>query len=336
MLYFDVLNVVASFGVVAMHFNGLVHAYSPSAEWRQALFVDCIFYWAVPVFFMLTGATLMDYRTRYDTQTFFKKRIARTFGPFLAWSLFAYAWKIATGQMEAVGPRTLVTLVLNTKIIDIYWFFLPLFGVYLCMPLLSKLKDDRKVLLYGLGMAFALNIAAPPCAQAVGIQWNDSLGMPVLGGYLVYVVAGYLLRDAQLTRRQRVIVHLLGALGVVTRYAHTVSASNAAGELVNTTWGYLNLPCFMESMAVYCLVREVKWDRIFSTQNSRKLLARVASCSFGVYLTHMIVFWYGLQITGLQGKDLAWRTAGPVVAYLICLAITLAAKRVPVIRKMFP
>ena len=49
--YYDILNIVACFGVVSMHFNGLVHSYSPTTEWRQALLVDCVFYWAVPIFF---------------------------------------------------------------------------------------------------------------------------------------------------------------------------------------------------------------------------------------------------------------------------------------------
>ena len=88
-LYYDVLNVVACFGVVAMHFNGLVYAYSPTFDWFQALFVDCFFYWAVPVFFMLTGATLLGYRDKYDTKTFFSKRLRRVAVPFLAWSLIA-------------------------------------------------------------------------------------------------------------------------------------------------------------------------------------------------------------------------------------------------------
>ena len=67
-IYFDILNVVAAFGVVAMHFNGLVHAYMPTWDWVQAHAVDCLFYWAVPVFFMLSGSTLMDYRDRYTTK----------------------------------------------------------------------------------------------------------------------------------------------------------------------------------------------------------------------------------------------------------------------------
>ncbi len=33
--------------------------------------LEVSFYWAVPVFFMLTGVTLLDYRKRYSTKVFY-------------------------------------------------------------------------------------------------------------------------------------------------------------------------------------------------------------------------------------------------------------------------
>ena len=68
--YYDTLNIAACFGVISMHANGLTHSFSPTLSWLQAFFVDCVFYWAVPAFFMLTGATLLDYRKRYETSEF--------------------------------------------------------------------------------------------------------------------------------------------------------------------------------------------------------------------------------------------------------------------------
>lgn len=62
--YFDLLSLVASFGVVAMHCNGIVHWGPTTPHWSQALAVEVLFYWAVPIFFMLTGAKTMSYRNR--------------------------------------------------------------------------------------------------------------------------------------------------------------------------------------------------------------------------------------------------------------------------------
>lgn len=87
-VYFDVLNVLACLCVVGMHCNGAVHAFSDSSVWRQSLLVDVLAYWAVPVFVMLSGATLMNYRRRYSTKVFLRRRFLKTGVPLVIWTAF--------------------------------------------------------------------------------------------------------------------------------------------------------------------------------------------------------------------------------------------------------
>ena len=70
--YLDILNIIAIIAVIALHHNGGVHTYRNEASWYFNLIIECIFYFAVPVFLLITGATLMKYRERYNTKTFFK------------------------------------------------------------------------------------------------------------------------------------------------------------------------------------------------------------------------------------------------------------------------
>lgn len=336
-LYFDVLNIVACFGVVSMHFNGLTHAYSNSFDWRQALFVDCLFYWAVPVFFMLTGATLMSYPDKYDTKTFFEKRIKRVLIPFLAWSIIALVWKVATNQMEPpVGPRSFIELVFNAQIIDIYWFFIPLLSIYLCMPVLAKLRAHRTILWYLVGIIVTVNVLMPFLCSLTGISWNAQANIPLGGGYILYVLLGYLLKDEDTSRRQRSTLYALGAAAFALRYIGTIVLSDASGSLNELFWGYTNLPCLLVSLAVFLLAKQANWHALFKTERSQATLAKIAGCSFGIYLIHMIVFWYGLQVTGLNGGNLLWRLGGPLVAYPLCLCVIWVAKKVPGLRTLLP
>lgn len=339
-LYFDLLNICACFGVVAMHFNGLVHAYSKTWAWRQALAVDCAFYWAVPVFFMLTGATLIEYKKKYNTKTFFIKRMQRVLLPFLVWSFIALVWKVATAQINPpVGPRSLIDLVFNTKIIDIYWFFIPLFMIYLCIPVLSSItfmSSSKKVLWYESIAGAVFNIVLPFFFSVVGITWNGLASFPLVSGYLIYVILGYLLKNQELDKRHRLIIYIMGFVGLLVRYFYTLLSSDAQGELDTAMGGYLNAPCFFESIAVFIFAKNVPWGRIFRTESSKRALSRVAGCSFGIYLIHMIVFWYGLRFTGLNGGDIEWRLIGPFAAYFLCLLIVLVGKRLPIIKRLFP
>lgn len=286
---------------------------------------------------MLTGATLMDYREKYDTKTFFKKRFSKTLIPFIAWSLIALVWKVAIKQMEApIGPRSLINLIINTQIIDVYWFFIPLFAVYLCIPALSLLRKKQQALLYMTFAAIIFNVVLPFFASLVGINWNSSLSFPLLSGYLVYPVLGYLLSQNELSKKQRLLLYVGGIIGTCWRYVATIIASDAAGELVRQGWGYVSLPCLLEAVAVFVFFKHLKLRLLANSPRAQSLVSKVTSCSFGVYLLHMIVFWYGLKLTGLNGSDLAWRVIGPFAAYAVCLLLTYLGKQIPVLRYLLP
>lgn len=337
-LYFDMLNIVASFGVVAMHFNGLTHSYSPTLDWIQAFFVDCLFYWAVPIFFMLSGATLLDYPEKYSTKQFFLKRFKRTVIPFLAWSLLALMWKVCTHQMTLpAGPRSLFDLVVNTKIIDVYWFFIPLFASYVSMPVLAEFRGKRWVLWYMVAVGLAFNIVLPFACAITGTPYGGSAAIPIVGGFIIYILLGYLLKDLKLSKRMRMVIYLLGFSGFAFRFLHTLLASYSEGALITTSWGVTNLPSFLEAIAVFVLFEQINWDRLVERFSKfESTAASIAGCSFGIYLIHMIVFWYGLQCTGLNGGDPEWRLIGPIVAYFVSLLFVAVMKRIPLVRKLVP
>lgn len=123
-MYFDLLNVCAAIGVVYLHCNGMVHTFREGGNWVIGLAIECIFYWSVPIFFMLTGATLIGYRRRYDTRTYLIRRVLRVIVPFVAWSLIWYLLlpSVNDGSINAVD---FLKKFLSGQIISIYWFFIP-------------------------------------------------------------------------------------------------------------------------------------------------------------------------------------------------------------------
>lgn len=92
--YITLLKVLSAISVVYLHANGCFWTFSSEKRyWATANVIESFFYFAVPVFFMITGATLIDYRDRYDTKTFFKKRFQKTAIPFLLWSVFGLGFR---------------------------------------------------------------------------------------------------------------------------------------------------------------------------------------------------------------------------------------------------
>ena len=127
-LYFDLLNIIATIAVVYLHCNGMVHTYSEGKSWAASLVIEVVFYWAVPIFFMLTGAKTLNYRKKRETATFLKGRMLRIFLPFLAWSVILFVIRFS-GLFYPQNPSVPFTLggfadaLMTNTIEPTYWFF---------------------------------------------------------------------------------------------------------------------------------------------------------------------------------------------------------------------
>lgn len=337
-LYYDLLNICACFGVICMHCNGIAHNYSDTLGWKQAFLVEVLCYWAVPVFFMLSGANLMNYREKYDTKTFFKKRFSRILIPFAAWSVISLVFNCAVGRYsiaETGIKATLENLVCN-KIEGVYWFFDPLFSVYLSMPLLSMLTGNKKVLRYAVGTVFVLRCVMPYLSYWTGFFLPTGLKMPAAADYIIYVFLGYLLSTDDFTRKQRVVIYSLGAFGAVFRYGATYYLDKTTGENNKTYFDYFGFFAVFLAVAVFVLFKYINWDRLFKSDYSHELIAKISSCSFGIYLVHMIVLRTAELLPGIPSGGWQWRIFGPIVFYAAALAVVMLLKKIPVLRKIVP
>lgn len=69
--YISLLSVISAFAVVSLHTNGCFWEFSTKRYWFTANILECLWYFAVPVFFMISGSTLIDFRKRYNLRTYF-------------------------------------------------------------------------------------------------------------------------------------------------------------------------------------------------------------------------------------------------------------------------
>lgn len=262
--YFDVLNVVACLAVILIHHNGLAHHFSPSSAWVEAMVIECVAYWAVPVFFMLSGATLLDYKKRYSTRVYFKKRIRRSIVPFIAWSALGYAWKVAIGQMHTVGPKSFVSMMLNSQIIDVYWFFIPLFGLYLAYPLLAEIVENvgEKYLWYGVGLYVVFNATLPMIAAMLGVKFNPDIKTPIFFSYMIYPILGYLLSKRSIGKREARAIYLLGAVALLLKFFITVIISLRTQKLYTVFFNYQYITTILLAAAVFVLAKRISWERV--------------------------------------------------------------------------
>ncbi len=331
--YFDVLNIVATFGVIMLHCNGIAHTYSETLAWYQALLVEVLIYWPVPIFFMLSGATLMGYRERYSTADFFKRRVLRTAIPFVIWSVIsALVKKMNPFEM---GIRVFIGKIFNIGIENVYWFFIPLFCVYLAMPVISLLKDHRRVLWYMAGGTFLFSSLLPSVADYLGLTWNHGLTMITCGGYLMYVILGYLLATEELSKPKRILIYILGVFGAALRYVMTVLWSRRDGVINKEFFSYKAYYAVFLAVAVFVWFKNSRLiERLQTHPRAVTVIRNISGCSFGIYLSHMII--YNVLSHYLPTRCWEWRLLVPFLIYAIGLVGVWVLKKIPILKNIVP
>lgn len=337
-VYYDILNIISIIAVIALHHNGIVHGNPNSRGWNTSLIVECICYFAVPVFCMLSGATLMNYRSKYDTKTFFKKRFAKVLIPFIIWSAVMFIWKILVLKtMQISGIIDFFNSFFSSKQEPTYYFMFVILGIYLMMPLFSHLAEEkyRKTLWYIVITFLIINSTIVPLLKLANIEWNMNCSVQI-GNYMIFVILGFLLSTEDLKIKNRIMIYFGATIGLIYRYSITYIQSKNLGIVDKTTWGYANWNSVLLAASVFIIAKRLFNDAKFMNDRLSKTIAKISSCTFGIYLIHQIIMYYEVSIISVDLSSLVWRTVGIITTYLISLLIVLMIKRIPVLNRIVP
>lgn len=332
-IYFDILNIFACFAVLALHHNGIVHTFNINTDtWKQALAFEVAFYWAVPIFFMLSGATLLNYRDKYSTMEFFSRRVWRAVFPFILWSIILLFHAYVVGNFPYKNLQDVINAIINTSLPygNVYWFFIPLIALYFITPVLSLLKDNQIILWYVIIFIFITHSCLPLIFKWLGLKYNFALSFPMMG-FTLFILLGWVISNWNLSKWQRYIIYLLGIGSALIRYFGTLHYSLVNGKLDKFLFGYMHFHSVLLALAVFVFVKYT-----FIDSKHSKLISLLSSCSLGVYLIHKLVMHYELKLLNLTEDNIYWRFLGAFLTYIVCLCIVLLIKKLPYIRNVFP
>ena len=290
--YITLLSVISAIAVVCLHTNGCFWSFSKERYWFTANIIECVFFFAVPIFFMITGVTLIDYQEKYSTKEYFKKRINKTFIPFIIWSLFGLLFGIFAEKSISINDidiKYIFNGIFSTSFTVIYWFFTSLFIIYLCIPLFSSVEKAKKksTFLYLVIVGIIFNSLLPFINNVFNLGLYLPITVLVASGYLIYPLLGYLLDRIELTKKQKIIIYIVGIIGLLMNIIGTYKLSMDAGKIIDTYKGYTNIPCIMYSVAIFVLLKDIG-NRI----TNYKIINVIGKYTFPIYLMH----WYVLRI----------------------------------------
>lgn len=328
--YIDVLNVLACFSVVALHQNGLVFSYQNTIDWKLAIVTEVFFYWAVPVFFMITGATLIGYEDRYSNKFFFKKRIKRTLVPFLFFSTLG-CFTINRGIPNDSLWESIVKI-FDARYLTLYWFFVTLFWIYLFMPVLTKFRqlrqNEQKYLLFVMFFLSALPLVGVLLGHSFRCSSNELLG-PIL-----YVLLGYYLSVYNISHKGRILIYILCILSFILRGYDIFINSTKSGVFSSVLTDYYYPTSIVQAIGVFLFIKNTSLPNIVY-----RIAGKLSFYSLGIYLVHIFVI--GIEHSFFDMLNINSRSYPMIylltfVTYIISLIIVFIIKRIPVLRILIP
>lgn len=332
--YISVLTVLSSLAVVFLHCNGVFWSHPSGNLWLTANIIESMFYFAVPVFFMISGCTLIDYKTRYSTKVFFLKRVNKTVIPFLIWSTFSLVFGWVQDTNIKISPIWIVSSIINYHYMYIYWFFIPLFAIYLSIPVLADIQNKVRtftyMIVFGL-ITISLFGFMLSCNFAESIIPHNFTS-PVCGGFLIYPLLGYVLHHTKQSKTTRLLMYLAGIISTMAHFWFTYSCSY--NQILNVFKNYTHITSVMQACAVFVFV---KYNAHFLNRQEkiRQAILYIQPAALGIYLSHQYIIYLMNEI-GVNEGSLLYRTVGAVGIYMILAVVIRQLQRMHWLRILFP
>ena len=335
------IQVISAIAVVTLHTNGCFWWFSATERyWFTANIIESVFYFAVPVFFMVTGITLLDYQERYSTKQFFKKRFEKTVIPYIAWSLVGVVFLLLMREvkLDDLSAKWIINGLLSTNgIIDLYWFFQPLFCAYLAIPIFAAIDKEKKqrIVGYMIQLALIVNVTVPFFNNVLqlGLTWTYQLS--VASGYLLYVLGGWYIYHFPPTKEQKVVIVVLGVIGLLAHIIGTYSLSMRAGSIQRVYKGYNNLPCVLYSFAVFQIMRDISgWVK--SLPPFETVINFLGKYTFPLYLLQWFLLRIISKLALFDLKIIYYRLLGPYLILIVVVGVTWFLRKIPVLKRIVP
>lgn len=287
--YLSRIKAISAVAVVILH--TFYSAYSkalPDGQRAALMSVRNLTTWAVPCFVMVTGALLLDPKRELTYKKLFGKMILRMCITLLAFTLIFSCFDALLIKKDFSGgtfAEALKTTVFGGGWPHIWYLYL-MIALYLTMPaykLITKAASKRDILY--LCVVYAVFLSVIPTANTLlGSDKNIAFYICTSSVYPLYLFLGYAMHQGFIKPGliPSMLMALIGAGSTVGLTVYSTTHETKFASLLNN---YSFVLTAITAIGVYGLLMCSK-DR--SPALIDKVAAELESCSFGIYLLHLI------------------------------------------------
>lgn len=332
LVYIDVIRTFAMLLVVLAHSCAAILMKRPhNQNWTIANSLVVVTEVAVPLFFMISGSTILNSQKTYSLKYLFTHRLVRVLVPFVVWSIISAIINGLINDHLKLDPMENILLMYHRPVLVAYWFIYPLITLYLLSPLLKAMvsRVDDGMLTYLLVLWLIMNIILPEVVSStpheIGVYFDAyPNGRVIMSQSIGYFILGY-----RVTRgKHRRISPWLNSLLIIILMGINIAISFIS---MDKQYRYLNILSVINipiiAILIYLALRalEPHYPRWFA-----RVIEAVAPLTYGIYLMH------GIVILTLQ-QFIKYTNYGQVfgLTLLISVLTILILHSIPGVRRIF-
>ncbi|MCE5269226.1 MAG: acyltransferase family protein [Planctomycetaceae bacterium] len=294
--WIDALRVLSCFAIVVIHVTAKHHLGRQdlhTLDWWITNVFNASTRFAIPVFFMISGALLLDPRRPETTAAFYRKRMSRLLLPFVFWVTFyaALSWR------QYPEARTLGHLgreFLSGRVYYHLWYLFVLPGLYGVTPFLRSFlrgAAPREVLWLS-GVIYVLAVGQRVVGQSLfgGQETVFTMFLP----YVSYYLLGYWLANefrGHMTQLRDIVAALCSVSLIAGTVGLVAERFPARESLYYLPYSPLSPLALAYAVVVFLGFKHGKVFRGPRIGSVRRCARLIAPTTLGIYLVHPFLIY---------------------------------------------
>lgn len=336
-IYLDVVRIIACFLVIVNHTNSRIFQTTEiSPTWFASITYFFICKVAVPLFIMISGATLLNKQDSYR-KTF--SRVIRIVWVIILFSLIYYINNCYLNDTVFSIKEFLVSIY-QKGITNAFWYLYLYIGILVMMPILQRMTPvlTQRDFKYFFGISFGFLGTMPILIHYnPNLQYSKYIEFPLFTTYIALLFAGYYIAYKCRIRRK-----VLGALNIASIICIAASVILTYHEYTLNPKKYLffdNRYFITIVIPSICLFANAKYwcEKKQLSGWFKMIVTKVGRCTFGIYLLSDLFIQKLAPINEMLKMQM--HPLGAVVIYEILvflsgLVVTMLLIRIPYIKKL--
>ncbi len=340
-LWLDLVKIYAIFSVLLLHVaTSITTQFSKVSllDWNIANAYESTVRMAVPLFFMATGALLLNKREE-SLSIFFSKRFSKIAIPLFAWSFFyilfrKYAWNqdinIFDHMIEALYIEQITPL----------WFLYTLIGLYLFIPILNIfIKNSSKSMQIYFVVLWIIAVSIIPTINKF-FSLSIPNHMPMLTGDVGFLILGYLLSQLEVNKKIFILSLTLIFVSTLITFFGTYYLSLSTNEFQDFFYYRFSLSTILQAISFFIALKYIGEKMNSYNGISHSIITQLSLASFGIYLIHSFIEWVlivNLNLYALNGQNLLYVIpATALVNFLLSFIAVYIMRKIPIVKNIVP